>query len=66
VISYGDIEEYYPVRILMTVEVAALMQSNEGKHHLKLINKHSARLKKFIDDNTQGEGCARLHHSVGG
>ena len=50
-ISYGDVEEFYPVRIVMTVEVAALMQSNEAKHYLKQIERAGTKLQKFIEEN---------------
>jgi hypothetical protein len=50
-ISYGDVEEYYPVRIVMTDEVRELMKSNEAKSYLKQIERAGAKLQKFIREN---------------
>ena len=50
-ISYGDVEEYYPVRIIMTDEVRELMKSNEAKYYLKQIERAGGKLQNFIKEN---------------
>lgn len=50
-ISYGDVEEYYPVRIVMTDEVRELLKSNEAKSYLKEIERAGSKLQKFIREN---------------
>jgi len=44
---------FYPVSIKMTVEVAALLQSNEAKHYLKQIDAAGRKLQRFIMQNTE-------------
>jgi len=62
VICYGDLETYYPVRIVMTDEVRELMKSNEAKSYLKQIERAGSKLQKFIKENTSDtkEGSAHL------
>ena len=50
-ISYGDVEEYYPVRIIMTDEVRELMKSNEAKYYLKQIERAGGKLQNLIKEN---------------
>ena len=50
-ISYGDVEEYYPVRIVMTDEVRELLKSNEAKSYLKEIERAGSKLQKLIREN---------------
>jgi hypothetical protein len=53
VISYGDIEEYHPIRILMTDEVKELLKSKEAQHYMKQIDKAGIKLQRFIAQNTK-------------
>ena len=50
-ISYGDIEEFHPVRIVMHDDVRELMKSTEAKSYLKQIERAGAKLQKFIQEN---------------
>lgn len=50
-ISYGDVEEFCPVRIVMHDEVRELMKSNEAKSYLKQIERAGTKLQKFIREN---------------
>lgn len=50
-IGYGDLETYYPVRIVMTDEVRELMKSNQAKSYVKRIERAANELKKFIEEN---------------
>lgn len=52
-ISYGDIEEYHPIRILMTDEVKELLKSKEAQHYMKQIDKAGLKLQRFITQNTK-------------
>ena len=52
-ISYGDIEEYHPIRILMTDEVKELLKSKEAQHYMKQIDKAGIKLQRFIVQNTK-------------
>lgn len=53
-ISKGDEPEiFYPVKIYMTVEVAALLESKEAQHYLKQIDRAAGKLKTFINENTE-------------
>jgi hypothetical protein len=53
VISYGDVEEYYPIRIVMTDEVKELLKSREAQHYMNQINKAGLKLQRFIMQNTK-------------
>ena len=50
-ISYGDIEEYHPIRIVMTDEVKELLKSREAQHYMKQIDKAGLKLQRFIAQN---------------
>lgn len=52
-ISYGDVEEYYPIRIVMTDEVKELLKSREAQHYMNQINKAGLKLQRFIMQNTK-------------
>ena len=52
-ISYGDVEEYHPIRIVMTDEVKELLKSNEAKHYMKQIETAGLKLQRFITQNTK-------------
>lgn len=52
-ISYGDVEEYYPIRIVMTDEVKELLKSREAQHYMNQINKAGLKLQRFITQNTK-------------
>lgn len=54
-ISYGDVEEYYPIRIVMTDEVKELLKSREAQHYMKQIDKAGLKLQRFIAQNTKKE-----------
>jgi hypothetical protein len=54
-ISYGDVEEYHPIRIVMTDEVKELMKSKEAQHYMNQINKAGLKLQRFITQNTKKE-----------
>lgn len=54
-ISYGDIEEYHPIRIVMTDEVKELMKSKEAQHYMNQINKAGLKLQRFIAQNSKKE-----------
>lgn len=58
-ISYGDVEEFHPVRIVMHDDVRQLMQSNEAKTYLKQIERAGERLQKFIRENRSGSRCQK-------
>jgi len=61
-ISYGDVEEFCPVRIVMHDEVRELMKSNEAKSYLKQIERAGYKLQKFIKENRSDkkEGSADI------
>lgn len=50
-ISYGDIEEYSPIRIVMSDEVKELLKSREAQHYMKQIDKAGLKLQRFIAQN---------------
>lgn len=54
-ISYGDIEEYHPIRIVMTDEVKELLKSKEAQHYMKQIDKAGLKLQRFITQNMKKE-----------
>ena len=54
-ISYGDVEEYHPVRIVMTDEVKELLKSKEAQHYMKQIDKAGLKLQRFIAQNQKKE-----------
>ena len=54
-ISYGDVEEYYPIRIVMTDEVKELLKSREAQHYMKQIDKAGLKLQRFIAQNMKKE-----------
>ena len=54
-ISYGDIEEYHPIRIVMTDEVKELLKSKEAQHYMKQIDKAGLKLQRFIAQNMKKE-----------
>jgi len=56
-ISYGDVEEFCPVRIVMHDEVRELTKSNEAKLYLKQIERAGFKLQKFIRENKRECGC---------
>ncbi len=58
-ISYGDVEEFCPVRIVMHDEVRQLMKSNEAKLYLKQIERAGFKLQKFIRENRSDCGCEK-------
>jgi len=55
VISYGDVEEYHPIRIVMTDEVKELLKSREAQHYMKQIDKAGLKLQRFIAQNMKKE-----------
>jgi len=55
VISYGDVEEYHPIRIVMTDEVKELLKSREAQHYMKQIDKAGLKLQRFIEQNRKKE-----------
>jgi hypothetical protein len=55
VISYGDVEEYHPIRIVMTDEVKELLKSREAQHYMKQIDKAGLKLQRFIAQNQKKE-----------
>ena len=54
-ISYGDVEEYHPIRIVMTDEVKELLKSKEAQHYMKQIDKAGLKLQRFIAQNMKKE-----------
>lgn len=54
-ISYGDVEEYHPIRIVMTDEVKELLKSNEAKHYMKQIETAGLKLQRYIAQNQKKE-----------
>lgn len=54
-ISYGDVEEYSPIRIVMSDEVKELLKSKEAQHYMKQIDKAGLKLQRFIAQNMKKE-----------
>lgn len=59
-ISYGDVEEYHPIRIVMTDEVKELLKSKEAQHYMKQIEKAGLKLQRFIAQNMKKESKNEL------
>lgn len=61
-ISYGDVEEYHPIRIVMTDEVKELLKSREAQHYMKQIEKAGLKLQRFIAQNQKGKENELQNH----